>query len=227
MTLDAALSDGRSVGGVLLHAERGPTCAAGVAAEALATLTAGAHDDAAPVTAPQTLPAAPPQPRAHRAVALSGGARRPARSRSSRRLKQQAARCWPAMATVDEEEALELHCGPGADVGPEQQPAGSPLDGCGLRVSGECARCSSRRRRHSARLSRRAGAMGDQEIQPAGDSSSSDRVRGCVLIRKAGGAFCQRRRALASRAPVVTASPRAPTRRSRRLRRRARLSAAN
>lgn len=181
--------------------ERGPTLGE-AAAEAGATLAVGPQDDAAPVAAPQTPPAAPQQPRARRAAPLSGGVRRSARSRS-RRLKPPPAHCWPVMATVDEEEALELRCAPGADLRPEQQPVCPPLDGCCLRVSGECARCSSRRRRHAARLSRRAGAMGDQEIQPeGGEGGGSDAVR--VFGRLV--AFCLRRRAVAFRAPV---SPRA------------------
>jgi hypothetical protein len=206
MTLDAAQVEAcGGGGGVSLCPERGPTLGEAVAeaAEAGATLAVGAQDDATPVAAPQTPPAAPQQQRARRAAPLSGGARRSARIRS-KRLKPPPARCWPVMATVDEEEALELRCAPGADLRPEQQPAGPPLDGCCLRVSGECARCSSRRRRHAARLSRRAGAMGDQEIQPAGgEGGGSDAVR---VFGRHVVAFCLRRRAVAFRAPV---SPRA------------------
>jgi len=195
MTLDAAQVEAcGGGGGVSLCPERGPTLAE--AAEARATLAVGPQDDATPVAAPQTPPAAPQQQRARRAAPLSGGARRSARIRS-KRLKPPPAHCWPVMATVDEEEALELRCAPGADLRPEQQPAGPPVDGCCLRVSGECARCS-RRRRHAARLSRRAGAMGDQEIQPAADDAV--RVFGRLVV-----AFCLRR-AVAFRAPV---SPRA------------------
>ena len=219
MTLDVVPVEARGgSGGVSPCAERGPTLgkAAAETADAGGALAVGAQDNAAPLAAPQTPPAAPPQPRTRRAAPLSGGARRSARSRS-RRLKPPPAHCWPVMATVDEEEALELHCASGAALRPEQPgpPLDGPLDGCCLRVSGECARCSSRRRRHAARSWRRAGAMGDQEIQAAGGGGDAVRVFGTEGLLPS---VCD-----ATRSRSAPLSHRAPSRRSPRPPRRARL----